>query len=192
MNKARAKIILSLDKRNYSHVQETTTPKAAWNKLVETFEDRDLTRKVGLLKSLTSAKLSECKNVEEYINKITNAAHQFKEIGFSIEKEMIGAFLLSGLPDEYKPMIIGLENSGIAITGNIIKVKLLQEVKSVKEVKLEDSETALYAKNKGFNIRDKQRKCFTCGKPGHVAAKCRTKFKPKRSEEQNSQRRSLH
>jgi len=29
MSKARAKIILSLDKRNYSHVQDTTTPKAA-------------------------------------------------------------------------------------------------------------------------------------------------------------------
>lgn len=31
MSKAKAKIILSLDKRNYSHIQETTTPKAAWN-----------------------------------------------------------------------------------------------------------------------------------------------------------------
>jgi len=75
MSKARAKIILSLDKRNYSHVQDTTTPKAAWVKLAETFEDRGLTRKVGLLKSLTSAKLNECKNVEVYIDKIINATH---------------------------------------------------------------------------------------------------------------------
>jgi len=52
MSKVRAKIILSLDKRNYSHVQDTT-PKVTWLKLAKTFEYRGLTRKVGLLKSLT-------------------------------------------------------------------------------------------------------------------------------------------
>lgn len=105
-----------------------------WDKLIETFKDRGLIRKVGLLKSLTSTKLSECKSVEEYINKITNAAHQLKEIGISIEEEMVGALLLSGLSNEYKP-IMGLESSGIVITGDTIKVKLLQEIKSVKEIK---------------------------------------------------------
>lgn len=187
MSKAKANIILSLDKRNYSHIQETTTPKAAWNKLIETFEDRDLTRKVDLLKSLTSVKLSECKGVEEYINKITNAAHQFKEIGVSIEEEMVGALLLSGLPDEYKPMIMGLENSEIPITGDTIKVKLLQEVRSIKKVKSENEEAALYSKSKGSSGRDRQRKCFTCDNPGHFVAKCKAKYKLKRSEEQNVQ-----
>jgi len=81
---------------------------------------------------LTLAKLTdcECKSIEEYINKITNATHQLKEIEISIEKEMVGALLLSGLPDEYKLMIMRLENLEIAITGDTIKIKLLQEVKS--------------------------------------------------------------
>jgi len=45
MSKASAKVILSLDKRNYSRVQDTITPKAAWVKLAETYEDRGLTRR---------------------------------------------------------------------------------------------------------------------------------------------------
>lgn len=187
ISKARAKIILSLNKRNYNHIQEPATPKAVWDKLIETFKDRGLTRKVGLLKSLTSTKLSECKSVEEYINKITNAAHQLKEIGISIEEEMVGALLLSGLPDEYKPMIMGLESSGIVIIGDTIKVKLLQEIKSVKEIKLEPEETALYSKSKGFGNRDKIRKCYNCGKPEHFAVKCKAKVKQIRSEERSVQ-----
>jgi len=50
-------------------------------------------------------------------------------------------------------MIMGLENSGIAITGDSIKVKL-QEVRSVNEIKSTE-ETTLYSKGKGTRNRDK-------------------------------------
>lgn len=191
MSKAKAKIILSLDKRNYGHVQDTVTPKQTWDKLIKTFEDTGLTRKVGLLKSLTSARLNECKNIEEYIHKITNAAHQLREIGIDISEEMVGALLLSGLPNEYRPMIMGLENSGLVITGDSVKVKLLQEVKMVNEVKSETEETAMYSKTKQFGNRNKIKKCFNCGKPGHFAAKCRIKPKQKQTNEKNVQSKTF-
>ncbi|CAB0020555.1 unnamed protein product [Nesidiocoris tenuis] len=35
----------------------------------------------------------------------------------------------SGLPDDYRPMIMGLENSGIKITGDSVKIRILQDVK---------------------------------------------------------------
>lgn len=71
MTKARMKIILSLEKQNYSHVRSATTPRKTWINLEKAFEDQGLTRKVGLLKMLTSVKLEECKSIEVYINKIT-------------------------------------------------------------------------------------------------------------------------
>lgn len=67
-------MILSVDKRNYSYnIQECSTPKDIWKKLTETFEDGGLIRKVSLLQFLISTKLNECKNVEEYVNKISNS-----------------------------------------------------------------------------------------------------------------------
>lgn len=84
MCKARAKIILAVDKRNYSHIQDTATPRETWNKLKETFEDTGLTRKVGLLKTLTSTKLEEHKSIEDYMNKITSTAYQLREMGFKV------------------------------------------------------------------------------------------------------------
>jgi len=50
INKMRTKLIFSLDNRNYGHVQETAIPKAAWNKLIEIFENRGLMRKVSQIK----------------------------------------------------------------------------------------------------------------------------------------------
>jgi len=87
---------------------------------------------------------------------------------------------------------MGLENSGIAIIGDSIKVNLLQEVRSVNEVKSTE-ETALYFKTKGTGNRDKQRKCTTynCGKPGHFAAKCKAKIKHKQNEERNIQQKTF-
>lgn len=55
-------------------------------------------------------------------------------MGFEVNDEWVGTLLLAGLPDEYRPMIMGLESSGTKITGDSIKVKLLQNVK-IDEVK---------------------------------------------------------
>lgn len=99
---------------------------------------------------------------------------------------MIGALLLSGLPEEYRPMIMAIENSGIAITSDSIKLRLLQDVKPTNSLD-SGQETAFHSKTKDANKRntEKQRKCFSCGKPGHFAARCRSKVKKKVGE--NSQ-----
>lgn len=41
--------------------------------------------------------------------------------------------MLPGLPESYKPMILGLENLSTLITTDSIKIKLLQDVKDVKD-----------------------------------------------------------
>ncbi|XP_075150565.1 uncharacterized protein LOC142224666 [Haematobia irritans] len=58
---------------------------------------------------------------------LVTTAQSLNGIGFTISEEWVGSLLLAGLPDEYRPMFMGLENSGISITGDSIKVKLLQE-----------------------------------------------------------------
>ena len=52
--------------------------------------------------------------------------------------------MLAGLPEQYKPMIMGIQSSGIKITGDSIKMKLLQDVKCDTE----DSALASRMKNK--------------------------------------------
>lgn len=49
------------------------------------------------------------------------AAQKLKDIGLKIDSEQIGTLKLAGLPEEYKLMIMGLENFGIKISADSIK-----------------------------------------------------------------------
>lgn len=60
--------------------------------------------------------------------------------------ERIGALLLGGLPEKYKPMIMGLENSESPITSHSIKTRLqyIQNVVHVFNVPLTSSKNQYY------------------------------------------------
>lgn len=135
---------------------------------------------MGLLKNLTSVRLVDCNSVEEYVNKIITTAHKLKELQFEVKDEMVAALLLSGLPDDYKPMIMGLKSSGTALKVDAVKVKILQEVQTINTEKTADQEAALYTKtHREQNKAGTVKRCFICNKPGHFAAKCRHREKKK-------------
>ncbi|XP_011312411.1 homeobox protein 9 [Fopius arisanus] len=171
MTRARTKIALSLDPVNYVHVEEATTPKQAWENLQSTFDDAGLARKVGLLRELTTASLEKSSSVEDYVNKVINTAHKLRGVGFTVQEDWLGTLLLAGLPEDYKPMIMAIENSGIRISADSIKTRFLQDVKDPKSNNKSD-ESALYSR--GHNTRRKfGPRCYNCDKVGHLTNNCR-------------------
>ncbi|XP_066600773.1 uncharacterized protein [Prorops nasuta] len=104
------------------------------------------------------------------------SSQKLNEIGFEMGDEWTGAFLLAGLPDDYRPMIMALENSDIRITGDTIKVKLLQETKSFENVKSSSDAMALFSKEKIKNRDSRGPKCYACNNYGDIASNCRSKF----------------
>lgn len=171
--KAKTKIILSIDPTNYVHIQEACTAKEVWEKLSSAFDDSGLTRRVGLLRDLCNTSLSGCQNVEEYVSKIIGTAHKLRNIGFKVDDEWLGTLLLSGLPDTYQPMIIAIESSGMRITSDSVKAKLLQDVR------LSENDSKAFAVNRKFQKNYKKPskgpRCYTCNKYGHKSFECKTK-----------------
>lgn len=169
--KAYSKLVLLIDPENFVHIQAATTAKEIWSALQVAFEDNGLTRRVGLLRALTTTKLNDCASADEYVTTMISTAHKLRNIGMNISDEWLGTMMLAGLPCEYEPMIMGIESSGLRITADVIKAKIIQDVRNVGA----NGEVALFGRrsNKGYSSRGKGNgKCFECDKLGHIARNC--------------------
>lgn len=193
LTKAKSKLILLIKPENCMHIQNCTTAKAIWDKLKGIFDDSGLSRRVSLIRTIATTKLDDCSNMEDYVQLIMNTAHKLNEINVALNDEWIGVFMLAGLPDSYKPMIMALENSGIQISADAIKTKLLQEYKPAEK---SDSSKAFYTSKKQLNKKKggknwykkssepstshSQIQCFICSQYGHKSFEC-----PERKKKHN-------
>lgn len=175
--KARARIVLAIDESLYVHVQKETSAADMWKSLKTLFDDHGLSRKIGLLRKMISVRRDDCSSMAEYLANITTTANKLSGIGFKITDEWIGAIMLAGLGDVYKPLIMGIESSGIDITGNNIQMKLI-DIDAGK-----DNETAFYIKSKKSSKGFKNAfKCYNCGGKGHIANNCKVPKRDKKGD----------
>lgn len=182
MIKAKSKLILLIKPANFTHIQTCNSAKAIWDALSTAFNDSGLSRRVSLMRTLTSARLEQCTGMESYVNLIMHTVHKLRGIGCNVDEDWIGTFLLAGLPDTYQPMIMAVENSGIAITGDSIKTRLLQEP-TVNSNRVHSS-SALSTVGR-FNNDRRGPRCFICNEYGHIAVQCRKQRQEDVSETAN-------
>lgn len=123
--KARAKLCLTIDPALYVHIKTTKTSKELWDKLKSLFDDSGFSRKISLLRHLISIRRENCEDMTTYVTQIVETSQRLSGTGFEITDQWIGSLMLAGLPDKFTPMIMAIEHSGIAITSDVIKTKLL-------------------------------------------------------------------
>ncbi|KAK9687810.1 Reverse transcriptase (RNA-dependent DNA polymerase) [Popillia japonica] len=73
-----------------------------WSALKELYDNRGLTRQIGLLRKLITIRLENCSSMANYVNEIIGTANKLKGVGFDIT-----------------------DDSGVKINGDMIKSKLL-------------------------------------------------------------------
>lgn len=127
-----------------------------------------MTRKIGLLRKLTSILSNDCGSVESCVDELMSAAHKLAGIGFKVDDSRLAALLLMGLPEHYEPMTIGLKVSGTALTSDAVKAKILQDVKLQNGLNNGSTDGALYSnqarRRRGSNggTTKKDEKCHNC------------------------------
>lgn len=164
--KCKAYLCLSVDKSIQNHLKDCNDAAAVWKKLKSMFEDKGLSRRINLLKSLTSTRLENSDNVQNYVDEIKCCVNKLNAIGFKITDEWITSILLAGLTEEFNPFIMGIEASGTTISSDVIMSKLIDSYNSKK------SADAFFMKKgkKSFN----NKKCYKCSEKwykGHVCGK---------------------
>lgn len=200
--KARAKIIMTIDPSLFVHIKTEATVQDLWTKLKSLFDDSGFTRKITLLRNLISIRLESCDGMTSYVNQLVETAQRLKGTGFEINDEWIGSLLLAGLPERFSPMIMAIEHSGLKISADSIKTKLLDmssdfEVRSDGALIAHAPKRHLQARSQtsnGSSRNDKQKssvigndittpkkqiRCYHCKKIGHFKSQCRLLNKDK-------------
>lgn len=94
--------------------------------------------------------------MQEYIEQITRTANKLNSVGFPITDFWLGAIMLTGLFDEFKPVIMSYEGSDKSVEADAIKMKLLET-----------------QYNKGDKKKNHGRmKWHTCGRSNHKSTNC--------------------
>jgi len=109
--RALAEITLMIEPTNFSHIASAATAKDAWNGLLKAYEDKGITRKVELLRQLVNIKMVDYENIQEYVNELIMKCIKVKTAGLNFDDELTASLLLAGLPEEYKALVLAVENS---------------------------------------------------------------------------------
>lgn len=184
--RALAKICLTLDGSAITHVRCVHTALEAWTNLQKAYEDKSMGRKLALERKLYRLNLQDYENMETYIDAVISTAQDLADIGKVIEDASVAAILLGGLTSKYEPLIMALENSNIAVSTEIVKGKLLNQM-----AKEEIIDGALRTKYMG---RYDKPRCYDCGVIGHKRPDCplrRNKTKQDNKEKDSSSFKAL-
>lgn len=174
LKKAKNVLSLCVDSSIFVHIQSAESANEIWQTFQRLYEDKGLTRKIGLLRALISVRLDECSGMQEYVDQIVNTSNKLANIGFAITDEWKSAILLAGLTEDYRPLVLGIESSGTALTGDNIISKLIDSQSG------RDKDNAFFSKGKR-----KSNPCRKCGKPWSKKHKCEKKDEKKNNESKN-------
>lgn len=186
--KAKAKLILTIDASLYVHIKDAKTSKELWDKLKSLFDDSGFARRISLLRTLISTRLDNCDSMSSYVSQLVDTAQKLRGTGFKIDEEWVGSLLLAGLPEKFSPMIMAIEHSGIPITTDSIKSKLLDMEDEVGKAGSAFGVKTGWQSNRTTEYRTKRYggstggtstvpvrsdiRCYRCKQPGHFKNKC--------------------
>lgn len=167
LQNCQAILALSVEPQLYVHIQNCSSGLEIWKTLKNLFDDKGLSRRISLLRSLISTRLEDCENMQQYVDKIKNCANKLTGIGFDMGNEWIGSILLAGLTENFAPFIMGIEASGVDVEADSIIAKLLDSQASG------GAKAEAFIAKKKFNKNFKgPRNCYICGSKNHISPNC--------------------
>lgn len=181
---AKCTINLSVEENLYVHISGANSALETMNILKKLYEDRGLGRRITLLRELISVRLDESESIQSYIESIKTTSNKLTGIGFSVDDEWLGAIMLAGLTDDFKPLIMGIEANTTKITTDLVTGKLLDLQSSTKS-----SGEAFFVKKGKKNNKWKNKKCYTCGSPSHISKNCDSKKNDNKDSKKGDQKK---
>ncbi|UYV77695.1 K02A2.6-like, partial [Cordylochernes scorpioides] len=196
-NKALAKICLSIGEEQQNHIRHLNSPKEVCDELQRLYAPRDSKHRIlQLRRKLYSQKFCQHANMDAYLGSINLIVSELTGVGDKIEDGDLSMLILCGMPEDWDNVISTMCNLPESeFTSANIRRKLLAEAER-RYATTNEGMGALSVRNsnkKQFPHEHQGsktvRKCFGCGKTGHIARDC---FKLKKNNGKQQEKGAIH
>ena len=173
-----SEMVQFLDSRSLSLIMREARDdgKKALEMLREHYAGRGKPRIISLYTVLTSLKKTRNETITDYVIRAENAANALKSAGEVVSDGLLVAMVMKGLPGEYKPFVVVMNQSQKVTTFSEFKVSLRSFEENEKStVDSLANENKIMGANFGKRKLGKGKKkviCYSCQKEGHKSASC--------------------
>ncbi|KRX38752.1 Retrovirus-related Pol polyprotein from transposon TNT 1-94 [Trichinella murrelli] len=197
--KAIAAICLTVEDDQLIHLAQLETAREMWQTLQRLHERASIGRKLYLMHKLYGMRFTHG-TMQSHINGILEIVTQLRDLGKNIEDDDLVAIMLCSLPDSYSALVTALEGRDEAdLTVEYVSGKLFDEYQRRTESCLDQSSNEVALNTTASNARsqfraskailtksdNESRRCYYCGKKGHIKANC-CKLKLQREKDEKA------
>ncbi|XP_029166930.1 uncharacterized protein LOC114937581 [Nylanderia fulva] len=162
--KAQKVIVTTVDKQSLIHIMSCESSHDMWEKLKSIYERDSEQNKYVLMQKFFETKKPKPTDMATHVAELKNIVFRLKALGVNITDEMLISKILTTLPEKYKFFASAWESvSKQERTLPNLTARLLAE-ETRNNVEEEEEQLAL---------KTEERKCFKCGKRGHLARSCK-------------------
>ena len=152
------------------------------------YEATNAQGKVFMIRKVMNLKLSEGRSITQHLNDFEGLVTELAVSGMSLDDEMQACLLLGSLPDSWDTLVVSLSNSAPngVVTMSMVKNRLLNEELRRRDIASTSSQALVtenrgrsksrsprHVKSGGRSKSREMRKCYHCGKEGHLKRNCR-------------------
>ena len=172
--KALAHIGLHVSDEFLPHVSKATSASELWSTLEAMFVSRVAAQKLTLKRQLTSLKQREYEPFEEYYARALELRRRLASIRVEITDDDLATTLLAGVGKDYVHTAEALSATTDELDLEVIRVKMITAEDRLGILCKQQSRDDRDGKGHALKAQAQfQRKCWNCGKGGHIATKCR-------------------
>ena len=172
-DKAFATILLKLDDKVLSLVEDLTHPNAVWLHLQSLYSESGYSARHSALSTLFSTSLSSCIDVQDYVTTLSTIFKKIQLLQGNLPDWILPSIMLHNLGPTYNDFVT--MTLGIHTTDPDFGRLVHELIEHEKRLKIAETGSTLFHKSKGpsnSNSSIPRPKCSFCHKLGHLQEKC--------------------